>query len=63
VVLRLSNARATGRLGPEADAVLDRVSAELDEARAHARGLRGAARRALIERLAEIDRDLVDVTM
>lgn len=63
VVLKLSNARATGRLGPEADAVIDRVSAELDQARAHARGLRGDARRALIDRLAEIDRDLLDVTM
>jgi len=60
VLLKLSSARAMGRIGPEMDRVIDRVSLELDAARAEARGLRGEARRALIERLAMLDRELVD---
>ena len=60
-LLKLSSARATARLGPEADALMDRVSAELDTVQAHARGLRGEARRVLLERLAAIDRELLDV--
>ncbi len=58
---RLSSARATGRIGPSADATLDQLSAELDRARGAARGLRGDARKALVERLAVLDRELVDV--
>src|SRR5207249_4747054 len=38
---------------------IDRVAHELDAARAQARGLRGAARQALIERLAVLDADLL----
>lgn len=60
VMLKLSSARATGRLGDEVDMLIDRVSAELDEARAHARGLRGDARRQLLQRLASIDREMLD---
>jgi hypothetical protein len=60
VLLKLSSARATGRIGPEMDRVIDRVSLELDAARVEARGLRGETRRALIERLATLDRELVD---
>lgn len=60
VLTRLSSARATGRLGPDADALIDRVSTELDQARAHARGIRGDDRRALLERLAAVDRALLD---
>jgi hypothetical protein len=58
-VLRLSSARADGRLGAEADPLLDRLGAALDAARASARGLRGKARRALIEQLNGLDAELV----
>ena len=60
VLIKLSSARATCRIGPEMDRVIDRVSHELDAARAEARGVRGEARRALIVRLAALDRELVD---
>ncbi|MGE3513071.1 MAG: hypothetical protein AB7N65_29770, partial [Vicinamibacterales bacterium] len=60
VLLRLSSARATGTLGAEMDAVIDRVAVELDDARAHARGVRGEARRAMLERLSAIDQELLD---
>jgi hypothetical protein len=59
VLLRLTNVRVRGTLGEAGEALLDRVSQELDRARASARGLRGDARRALIDRLAELDRDMV----
>ena len=59
VLLRLTSARATNRLGPLADAAIDRVSRELDVARASSGGVRGAAREALLERLAAIDVELV----
>lgn len=63
VLIKLSNARATGRLGDETDALIDRVSAELDAARTHARGLRGDARRALLDRLEQLDRELVLIAL
>lgn len=56
---RLTQARATGALGPDADAFVDQVSRELDAARASARGIRGDARRALVDRLAALDAKLV----
>jgi hypothetical protein len=59
VVLRLSSARASGTLGEAFDALIDRVAAELDAARASAAGLRGESRRALVERLAAADADLL----
>ena len=59
VVMKLTNARATGRLGSEADALLDRVADELERARATAHGVRGDARRALLERLAALDTELI----
>jgi hypothetical protein len=59
VLLRLSSARARGSLGTEFDALLDRVSAELDAVRGKAGGLRGVARRELIERLASLDAALL----
>ena len=43
-MLRLTSARARGSLGAAFDALIDRVSAELDAARSKAGGLRGAAR-------------------
>lgn len=58
-MVRLTNARATGHLGAEADGVIDRMSTELDVARASARGVRGEARRALIDRLIQLDRELL----
>jgi hypothetical protein len=61
VVLRLTSARVAGTIGGEADAVIDRIAQDLDAARASARGLRGEARQALVERLAEFDRELVEL--
>jgi hypothetical protein len=58
-VIRLTNARATGALGADADGLVDRVSLELDAARTSSRGLRGDARRALIERLTALDAELL----
>lgn len=59
VVLRLTEARAKGTLGDAFDALIDRVSAELDAARAKAGGLRGEARQALLERLVRLDAELL----
>jgi hypothetical protein len=61
VLLRLSSSRARGTLGDAFDTLIDRVSAELDEARGRAGGLRGDARHRLIERLAVIDADILQV--
>jgi hypothetical protein len=60
VVLRLTNARATGVLPPAADPLIDRLAGELDAARASGRGVRGDARRALLARLAEADAELLN---
>jgi hypothetical protein len=59
VVLRLTSARASGSLGAEFDALIDRVSAELDAARGKAGGLRGDARQALLDRLSALDAALL----
>ena len=56
---RLSSARARGVLGDDFDALIDRVAAELDAARSSAAAVRGESRRALVERLAAVDADLV----
>lgn len=58
-LLRLSNLRAKGTLGSEFDPLVDRVSAELDVARARAGGLRGDERRAMLERLGQLDAELL----
>ncbi len=63
VLLKLSSARALGRLGADMDGLLDRVADELDRSRTQARGLRGEPRRALIQRLADIDRALLDAAL
>jgi hypothetical protein len=60
VLLRLTSARATGALDASFDSLLDRVARELDAARAEARGVRGPARQALVERLAALDREMLD---
>jgi hypothetical protein len=59
VVLRLTAARANGGVGQEFDDVIDRVARELDAARADARGVRGDARRALVNRLSVLDEELL----
>jgi len=59
VVMRLSAARAKGSLGEAFDALIDRVAAELDAARARAGGVRGGSRQALLDRLSAIDAELL----
>ena len=59
VVLKLTEARASGKIGDEFDPLIDRVNAELEAARAAAGGLRGDARQALIARLAGLDEELL----
>ena len=61
VLLRLTNARVTGVLGSEMDALIDQISAELDRARASAGGVRGAARKELLDRLAAADAALLEL--
>jgi hypothetical protein len=60
VLARLTQASAAGALGGRADDVFDRLSEELDRARAAAKGLRGEPRRALIDRLASLDAALME---
>jgi hypothetical protein len=60
-LLRLTSARATGLLGTDADAVIDRVSSELDGVRAAGRPVRGPARAALMHRLAALDAELMGI--
>ena len=59
VLIRLTAARASGRIGAELDALIDRVSRELDLVRSKPGGLRGDARRALLDRLAQMDADMM----
>jgi len=61
VLIRLSSARATGALGPDADQAVERLAEELDRARSSAGGLRGEARRALLQRLQELDAGLLRI--
>jgi len=60
-VTRLTAARVNGRLGSQFDDTIDRVACELDRARANARGLRGEARQALLDRLSALDIELLAV--
>jgi len=59
VVMRLTAARVNGGVGQECDDLIDRVARELDAARSVARGVRGDARRALVNRLSELDAELL----
>ena len=59
VLLKLTNAQATGVLGVSLDPLIDQLSAELDRARATPGGVRGEARRAMSERLAAADARLM----
>jgi hypothetical protein len=61
VVRRLTSARVSGNLGAAFDTLIDRVSAELDQARAKSGGLRGEARRGAIARLDMLDAELVAI--
>lgn len=61
VVTRLTAARVNGSVGDEFDALVDLVAGELDAVRAGARGLRGEARQALIDRLASLDGTLLQL--
>jgi hypothetical protein len=58
-LLRLTSARAGGSVGEAFDRILDRLSAEMDAARAKAAGLRGDARQELIARLRDLDAELL----
>lgn len=60
-VAGLTNARAKGSLSAAADDLIDRMSCDLDAARARPGGIRGEARRALIERLAAFDAELLAI--
>jgi hypothetical protein len=60
-LIKLTNAQATGRLGPTLDPVIGQLSQELDRARGVAGGIRGDARRAMSERLATLDGTLLAV--
>jgi hypothetical protein len=59
VLLRLSSARASGAIGPAFDGLIDRAARELELARADARAVRGEARKQLVDRLVELDSDLL----
>jgi hypothetical protein len=59
VLIRLTNAQATGILGLTLDPLIEQLSSELDRARGVAGGIRGGARRAMSERLAAADASLL----
>ena len=59
VLIRATNQLAMPEVAPGIHAALERVIADLDLLRHDARGARGAARAALIDRLAAIDRALI----
>jgi hypothetical protein len=59
VLLRLTAARVNDVIDATFDGVLDRVSRELDASKSDPRGVRGAARQALIDRLQVLDRELL----
>jgi hypothetical protein len=59
-IARLTAARAGGRLATTADRLVDEAVRELDRSRAAAKSARGGDRAALIDRLGEIDRALVE---
>jgi hypothetical protein len=58
--LRLTNSRAMGDLPPGVDDLFDRLATELDRSRSSAQGIRGVARRALLDRLVELDAQLMN---
>jgi hypothetical protein len=60
-LIKLTNAQATGRLGATLDPLIEQLSHELDRARGASGGIRGDARRAMVERLAALDATLLSV--
>jgi hypothetical protein len=58
-LLTLTTLRAGSGAGSAIDEVLDRIGSELDAAHEAARGLRGDARRALVDRLGALDSELL----
>ncbi len=60
-VLRLTSARAQGRIGDAFDPVIDAMARELDAARSAAGGLRGGPRVASLTRLSELDVELLQI--
>jgi len=60
-LIKLTNAQATGMLGPGLDPLIEQLSGELDRARSVAGGMRGDARRAMSERLAVADAALLSI--
>jgi hypothetical protein len=59
VMARLTTARATGRIGPAFDALIDRTAQELDASRGAGRGVRGDPRQAMLRRLTSLDDELM----
>jgi hypothetical protein len=55
VLTRLTAARASGTIGGSFDATIDQVAEALDDVRQKAGGVRGDARRAVLDRLASLD--------
>jgi hypothetical protein len=60
-LIKLTNAQATGVLGPGLDPLIEQLSGELDRARGIAGGIRGDARKAMSERLAAADASLLSI--
>jgi hypothetical protein len=60
VMIRLTSARATGVLTSAVDDLFEQLTTELDRSRSSAQGVRGPARRALFERLQEMDGQLMN---
>jgi hypothetical protein len=63
VLIRISSLLASSTLPEALRQKLDHTAREVDEVRAAARGSRGSARRALIERLSAMDRALLDAVL
>ena len=59
VIARLTALRARHDLPPAVHELVDRIVREVDAARGASRGLRGDARTRLLERLSELDRELL----
>jgi hypothetical protein len=58
-LMRLTSARANNLIDARFEPLLDRVAHELDQVRQEPRGLRGEARRVVLERLDVLDREML----
>ncbi len=61
VLMRLTQARIKGAITPEFDGLVDRVAGALDRARVDGAALRGAARQAVVDQLAELDAEMLQM--